>query len=63
MQSSGFGVNQQIQIVDLNGKELLNEHIISNTTEINVSHLPSGMYFIIATDENANRSTIKFIKN
>ncbi|MBR6417724.1 MAG: T9SS type A sorting domain-containing protein, partial [Bacteroidales bacterium] len=33
------------------------------STDIDISNLGNGIYFILATDNNGNKKTAKFIKN
>lgn len=51
----------QIIIIDVSGKTVMNQKIISETTTLNVEGLSSGTYFIKTFVDN-NPITIKFIK-
>lgn len=51
-----------IEIIDLKGKVLQNVLSSEDKTEIDISSLPNGTYFIRATDKNGKKSNAKFIK-
>jgi uncharacterized protein len=50
---------QMLQILDLNGRELIRQ---SFTKEINTENLNSGTYFLVLTGENDHQEILKFIK-
>lgn len=52
--------NQQVQMIDLNGK-LVWEDTVENQTTIDIQHLPNGIYFI-KTQLNEKIHTTRFIK-
>ena len=55
----------QLEVVDLTGKALLrNEHNVisgNNTIRLNVSQIPSGLYYTRLTNKESN-FTVKFVK-
>lgn len=55
--------NKEFNLVEIYNSigKLIVSH--SNTSQINVSSLSNGMYFINVTDENDTKKTIKFLKN
>lgn len=50
------------EIVDNNGKLIQNERIVANETNINVSTLPSSIYFLKIKNQNREVKTFKIIK-
>lgn len=52
----------QIRVLDLNGKSAL-EKQGAGISEIDVSRLPNGLYFLEALTENGFRKTGRFVKN
>lgn len=50
-----------VQVTDLTGKTLMSLTNVNDQTDINVSNLNSGVYFVTVKGENVNE-TIKFIK-
>jgi hypothetical protein len=56
-------LNSEIKIFDTFGK-VLNVYIFNeNSTEINISNLNSGVYFLQFIELNGSKSVVKFIKN
>ena len=55
--------NGEIMILDMNGQQINHATFNGNQIQINIESLPSGIYFVIITDESGYRSTAKFIKN
>ncbi len=51
-----------ISISNVLGKNVLNYNAATNLQSIDISTLPSGIYFVNATDANNNSKTVKFIK-
>lgn len=45
-------INQEIQIIDVKGKLILESTLNTNEGNIDVSHLNSGVYFIKTTNKN-----------
>ena len=43
-----------ISLLDIRGQEVLNFHITDNYTQINLSYLNSGMYFLVFKDQQTN---------
>jgi hypothetical protein len=56
------GNSGAIEIMDLSGKIIFTETIISTTTEINMSTLAAGVYFVKIKNETSSE-VIKLIKN
>lgn len=61
------GANYEIDIYDVSGKQLISETvnqkgIINNKLTFDVSHLKTGMYFVVANSENESK-TFKVFKN
>jgi hypothetical protein len=51
------------QLYDMHGKQLRNEHIKAQQTKINMSSLPSAIYFVLViNEENRLVHTYKIIK-
>ncbi|MDP3930460.1 MAG: T9SS type A sorting domain-containing protein [Bacteroidota bacterium] len=55
--------NYQISILDAQGKLLLQQLANSQSIELNLGNLSSGIYFIHVQDENGNISNIKMVKH
>jgi len=53
----------QVNIIDMNGRQVLSDEIGDEQSTIRIETLPAGVYFLIAVDETGNRYTAKFIKN
>lgn len=51
-----------VTILNTTGNKIQELKLMSATSKINVSELPSGMYFVQLTDANGNFITSKFIK-
>ena len=49
------------KIFNVNGQEVMNFKTISNTTKIEVAHLPKGLYYVQFVSENNEVSTQKLI--
>lgn len=58
------GIEAEISIYSLTGKELLRQQLTGPKTEFNVSALPAGVYFIrlIPDDQNAAVKVGRFVK-
>jgi hypothetical protein len=56
------GNSGTIEIMDLSGKIIFTETIISTTTEINISAFAAGVYFVKLQNETSSE-VIKLIKN
>ncbi|MFZ4521768.1 MAG: T9SS type A sorting domain-containing protein, partial [Bacteroidales bacterium] len=52
----------QLSIVNVNGQELITHQIIEPKTQVDISNLPSGVYFVRLTNDR-NVTMGKFIKN
>ncbi len=63
---SNQNTNTSIELIDLNGKVLLQEdvqlHEGLNTQTINASHLPNGLYFIHWKSDLTMNERLKFVK-
>ena len=59
---SNIAANGSASVKDLNGKVVW-EGKISNNTQIDVSELPPGIYFLTVTQEKGDTQTVKFIKH
>ncbi len=55
-------MEDQLIIVDILGRELYQMHTMNNSTEINIQHLPSGLYFLKVLRKNVNVETARFFK-
>lgn len=53
--------NSQVQIMDLNGKIMMNQNLDITTSKVNVSSLEQGIYFVVVKSKNSSFS-MKFIK-
>ena len=52
------------QLFDMKGKQLGNEQIVAQQTQINMNGLPSATYFLnVLNQENKNFQSFKIIKN
>ena len=58
-----FVGNLTYQLFDLNGRQLVNEKIISAVTSIRTSTLSSATFFLNVSDETQVIKTFKIIKN
>lgn len=59
---SQIGVkNLEVTIFDIIGKSVYNTKVDQNEFELNVSHLPSGMY-LVKLSSNSINETLKFVK-
>ena len=58
-----FVGNLTYQLFDFNGRQLVNEKIISAVTSIRTSTLSSATYFLNVSDETQLIKTFKIIKN
>lgn len=53
----------QIEVLDMNGKVLLEEYVHSTRqTDLNIEHLESGLYIVKISDANADIHYLKLIK-
>lgn len=55
--------NLKYNLFDINGKEILNQKIKNSETQINMSNLPSALYFLKVIEEGKLLKTFKIIKN
>lgn len=55
--TSNLSVN--IQVIDLQGKVLMKENNVSNNSNINISNLSNGLYFVKISDTNSKELKIK----
>ena len=53
--------NSQVQIMDLNGKTMMNQNLENTTSKLNVSGLEQGVYFVVVKGDNGSFS-MKFVK-
>lgn len=53
----------RIELTDITGRTILQQEAAGTSTNIDISNLGNGIYFILATDNNGNKKTAKFIKN
>ena len=49
--TSGLSTTSQLSIIDLNGQEVLTRQITNPKTQIDISNLPSGVYFVRLTND------------
>ena len=54
--------NDQLTIVDILGRELYHVQSMNNSTELNIQHLPTGLYFLKVFRKNVKVETAKFLK-
>ena len=60
---SGIGSGAIIKIVDIYGKTVLSQQIISSNSRINVSKLANSTYLLIVINKNGSIiNTSKFVK-
>jgi hypothetical protein len=52
-----------VQLLDVNGKQLINKKIEKTETEIDMVGLPMAAYFLKVTDNKKELSVLKIIKN
>ncbi|MCL2289982.1 MAG: T9SS type A sorting domain-containing protein [Bacteroidetes bacterium] len=57
------GADLQLAIFDLNGKQLLQQEIAGEHTEISMSHLPTGTYLLHILADKKPAKAFKIIKN
>jgi hypothetical protein len=50
-----------VQVFDLNGREIMTEN--KSVAQLNISALPTGVYFVRVFDANGRFATLKFVKN
>jgi hypothetical protein len=64
LNSETTGINGEVSIIGITGKELFRQQVTGPKAEINVSALPAGVYFIrlIPDDQNAAVKVGKFVK-
>lgn len=55
--------NLSYQLYDINGRQLLNEKMIDNNTNIKMSHLQKDIYYLIIMDNHKLVKVFKIIKN
>ncbi|MQP25286.1 T9SS type A sorting domain-containing protein [Flavobacterium sp. LMO8] len=55
--------NVSIEIYDLLGKLVLNQHVIIGTNNVDISNFNNGVYLLKVTDGNGNSQSHKIIKN
>jgi len=55
--------DDQLIIVDVLGREVFRLQVTNSSEEINVQHLPSGMYFIKVFKQHAKPETTRFLKS
>lgn len=55
--------NLTYQLYDINGRQLLNEKITNNNTNINMSQLPKAVYYLKIMDNHKPVKAFKIIKN
>ena len=48
-----------IRFIDIYGRELLNKQIESSFVEINIEHLPAGIYIVMVSEDNELNQTFK----
>jgi len=53
---------KQLLLYDINGKEILNQKMFTSTNELNVAHIPSGMYYITILGKNGEKFSSYFVK-
>jgi hypothetical protein len=53
--------NSQLSIMNLNGQELMTRQITSPKTQIDISNLPNGVYFVRLTNDKT-MEVGKFVK-
>jgi hypothetical protein len=53
---------QNIQIMDVNGKEVFNQKFSSKAVEINCSSLETGIYFLRTSSNDSSNKVYKIIK-
>ncbi|MCP4441840.1 MAG: T9SS type A sorting domain-containing protein [Aureispira sp.] len=56
-------VGGDITILDISGKKMMTQKIISDNTKINISNFPSGIYYIEYNLNQNSRQVLKIIKN
>jgi photosystem II stability/assembly factor-like uncharacterized protein len=61
IETSETAANSQLSIMNLNGEEVLTHSIIKPKTQIDISNLPSGIYFVRMTNDR-NVEVGKFVK-
>lgn len=54
--------NTTIEVIDLIGKQILIQNGTIGSSELNLSHVNAGTYFVKVTNENFQTKTIKLIK-
>jgi len=55
--------NLKYSLFDISGKEISNQKIKNSETQINMSNLPSALYFLKVIEEGKLLKTFKIIKN
>jgi hypothetical protein len=65
LNSETTGINGEVSIIGITGKELFRQQVTGPKAEINVSALPAGVYFIrlIPDDQNAAVKVGRFVKH
>ncbi len=61
VQIQGDILNKNIELIDVSGKVITNKFINNNTFELNINHIPNGIYFIKIYDNNHNNMGIQKI--
>lgn len=62
IQFSGADITS-VSVIDLLGKTVFSQKLVSGTSSVDVSSLTNGMYLAQAVDANGAVSTVKFVKN
>jgi hypothetical protein len=55
--------NLSYQLIDLNGREILNKKITESETQIQLENYPSAIYLLNVNQENKTIKTFKIFKN
>lgn len=53
---------KQVKLLDIRGREVATQQIISNKHTFSVEHVPKGVYFLKVTDAEGNTATQRLIK-
>ncbi len=55
-------IGEKIFVTNLQGQSIMNEIIVSKIQQVDISRLPSGLYFIAAKKDDGESMKLKFVK-
>ena len=62
IETKNYKGKSEIEIIDIQGKIWLKNHVSNEKTTLVISHLPAGVYLLKVMNENKTE-TVKFIKD